>query len=864
MHEGRTIFLTGLRESDLSPLAVFHPLFTRIGIDENTLIRAVPENRRSATDDVGAIIGDRVLSALESFDAGEHALLIAVDDADVLPPSCIAVLGYVARRLAKTRVFLVLVSGTGVDPRLQPLPQLPMYTMTLAESRALIKSVTGEEPPLSTLFELHRIGHGNPVDVRELCEQLTTDQLTGLAALPEPAVVADSRTARWRDVVSNLTAAQRTALTVLSIVRTVEPGHLIQALRSEFDSGSDFDTELAALVSAGHVESIRHVVQVRNHLDRAAIYTIAAPKLRSDCHRIVEAHSLLGERPALATANRAFTADPIVVPINEMIRRTDELALNGEASLAVQVLRTALDTSDAVRRSRLAAHALRIVTGWGFFADAAQFTRYIEPQLLPPGEAAEATVAQLLLNYLQDEAFDEVSARNIVDALTSRCPDSASRLAGVVGYLHVCRNDTEEARRVLAAVDRICGSESGPVHAVSLAMAHLAVVDGTPEPADRQLSSRVAKVREKDCFAESVMSTHMLQKLGRHHDAMNDLERLSTKAISPVERAIVMALRVDGELFAGSIDAARALWDEAETLVPAENCLPSLRLSQRIQILGLIGRFQEVDELADRIHATPFSRAYRTNESRLLWALGQIALMRGDYVSSISLLEQSIDAFDTVGGCWQLQRHVDLIEAFVRSGQPEMGDKVLRTLGARLGARQSPSTKATFARGELLVAKSPDEARMALSRALGPRTAPAPTLERARAHAIYADRLRDESENISHQHPLRTAHALFTRIGALGWADAVGASSATDESTDLRLDQLTEQENQIVELALQGLRNRDIARRMFLAQRTVEKRLTAVFRKLGVRSRAELFAFVAPEDQAGSGAAPLAPHQQIS
>jgi DNA-binding CsgD family transcriptional regulator len=43
-------------------------------------------------------------------------------------------------------------------------------------------------------------------------------------------------------------------------------------------------------------------------------------------------------------------------------------------------------------------------------------------------------------------------------------------------------------------------------------------------------------------------------------------------------------------------------------------------------------------------------------------------------------------------------------------------------------------------------------------------------------------------------------------------------------------------------LVAQGARSRDVACALFLSERTVESHLTAIYRKLGLRSRAELAA----------------------
>jgi DNA-binding NarL/FixJ family response regulator len=56
---------------------------------------------------------------------------------------------------------------------------------------------------------------------------------------------------------------------------------------------------------------------------------------------------------------------------------------------------------------------------------------------------------------------------------------------------------------------------------------------------------------------------------------------------------------------------------------------------------------------------------------------------------------------------------------------------------------------------------------------------------------------------------------------------------------------LTENERLVAQLAAQGLTNREIAAQMFVSRRTVEANLSRAYRKLGIRSRAELGATMA-------------------
>ena len=56
------------------------------------------------------------------------------------------------------------------------------------------------------------------------------------------------------------------------------------------------------------------------------------------------------------------------------------------------------------------------------------------------------------------------------------------------------------------------------------------------------------------------------------------------------------------------------------------------------------------------------------------------------------------------------------------------------------------------------------------------------------------------------------------------------------------LGQLTETELQILQLVASGRSNKEIATKMVLAESTVKRHLSSIFRRLGVRSRREAVA----------------------
>jgi DNA-binding NarL/FixJ family response regulator len=66
----------------------------------------------------------------------------------------------------------------------------------------------------------------------------------------------------------------------------------------------------------------------------------------------------------------------------------------------------------------------------------------------------------------------------------------------------------------------------------------------------------------------------------------------------------------------------------------------------------------------------------------------------------------------------------------------------------------------------------------------------------------------------------------------------------------VELPALSHRERQILRLVAAGLTNEEIARRLFLAKSTVAGHLTAVFRRLGVRSRSEAVTMILTGDEA--------------
>ena len=77
-------------------------------------------------------------------------------------------------------------------------------------------------------------------------------------------------------------------------------------------------------------------------------------------------------------------------------------------------------------------------------------------------------------------------------------------------------------------------------------------------------------------------------------------------------------------------------------------------------------------------------------------------------------------------------------------------------------------------------------------------------------------------------------------MGSPLWAERARAELARTNVAPGGGLELTPSEQRVAELAASGMTNRDIAATLFVSAKTVEANLTQIYRKLGIRSRAEL------------------------
>jgi DNA-binding CsgD family transcriptional regulator len=185
----------------------------------------------------------------------------------------------------------------------------------------------------------------------------------------------------------------------------------------------------------------------------------------------------------------------------------------------------------------------------------------------------------------------------------------------------------------------------------------------------------------------------------------------------------------------------------------------------------------------------------------------------------------------------------DRIEAAVRAGRSDEAHASLD-----LFEQWATETDSTWSLARLAVARAlladnddaPDHFEQALWLIGGTRS-----FDRARIQLLYGEHLRRNRRRAESRLHLREALETFEAFQADPWADRARTELlATGETARKRdpstIDQLTPQELQICRLISEGLKNKEVAARLFLSPRTIDYHLHKVYAKLGITSRFQL------------------------
>jgi len=790
------------------------------------------------------LVGLAVLSLLADA-AEEQPLICVIDDAQWLDRVSVQTLAFVARRLLAERVGLVFaLRESGDDHELEGLPEIVIEGLAAAEARRLLDAtVPGSLDPSVRDWILGEAG-GNPLALLELPRERTTIAVPGGFGLPLETPLTSRIEQGFVRQLEPFPAGTRRLL-LLAAAEPVGDVTLLWRAAERLGIGS----EVAAPAEAAGLVEIGARVRFRHPLLRSAAYRAASAPERREVHKALADATDARVDPDRRAWHRARSAArPDEAVAGELERSAGRAQARGGLSAAAAFLQRAAeltpDPAMRVERSLAAAQAKLDVADTASASDllaAAELgpadelqrarLRRLDAQIVFASQRGGDAPSLLLEAARRLDPLDAAMARE-----TYLAAIVAAMFAGRLGTGPDEREVAEVARassrvpgqgaadRLLdALVTRFTEGYAASVAPLSRALRAFGEPDGGG--ADRRwlwLACRLAQ----DLWDDELW--HLLATCGvrvaRETGALNLL---------PNALNYLAALNVHS----GALTTAATLVDEVDSITQATG-LPPLRYGA-VMLVAARGDQTQAQALLERGRRDATERGEGSAIGGAWWTAALLYNEHGQYDEALAAARRACEHEDVM---FYGRALVELIEAGVRSrGRPDETAAALDRLSERTRASGTQWALGIEARCRALL--SDDESlyqesveRLARSRA---------TVELARSRLLYGEWLRRENRRIDAREQLRTAHELFSRMGAEAFADRARRElSATGETVRKRtvetVDELTTQEAQVARLAAQGRTNPEIGALLFISPRTVEYHLHKVFPKLGISSRREL------------------------
>jgi DNA-binding NarL/FixJ family response regulator len=271
-----------------------------------------------------------------------------------------------------------------------------------------------------------------------------------------------------------------------------------------------------------------------------------------------------------------------------------------------------------------------------------------------------------------------------------------------------------------------------------------------------------------------------------------------------------------------------------------------LALGLRAKLAAYAGR--EADARSAAEEALEISR--RTGSFRLadriVGALGFLEVSLGRSEAAIATLQPLLNRFDPASTPTELPNAVflaDAIEALIEVGRSAEAEPLIGALERNGKRLDRPWMLAVGARGRSMLLADQgdlDAASAAVERAIAELDRLPMPFERARTLLLLGQLRRRQRRREAAAASLQEATDIFERLHVPLWADRAQSELARANVAQRRSGQLTPSEQRVADLAASGMKNRDVATALFISPKTVEANLARIYRKLGIKSRAEL------------------------
>jgi DNA-binding CsgD family transcriptional regulator len=784
--------------------------------------------------------------------AQDRPLICVIDDAQWLDRASGQALAFIARRLVAESVALVFSTRDSDDEgELAGLPLLIVEGLPSDEARTLLRSTILGLVDDRVLDRVVAETRGNPLALLELPRGFTQAELSAGFALQGPRMLSERIEESYRRRLELLDAQTRQLL----LVAAAEPlGDPVLLWRAAARLG--IGLAAAGPASSGGLLEMDTRVRFAHPLLRSAIYWAASDEQRRTVHGALAEATDVDDDPDRHAWHRAQAAalpdEDIAVELERSADRAE--ARGGLAAAAAFLERAAELTPDLARRGGRALTAARAAHQAGEPETAVRLmsiaaagpldqplsaqVEELRAQIAFTTHGGSDAVEPFLRAAAQFQRFDPGRARdNYLDAMASAMSaagpeardDGRARVARAVRAASASAQRARPSDLLLDGLSsRFTDGYCGAMPTLKEALHAFMTVELSTAEALRWLY--LAQSTAADVWDEETWAALPARQL-----------RLAQDSGSIAALPVALWMGIVTNVTTGALAAAASQIAELEKVNEATHS--RLVLYAPLMLAVWQGRETEAVALIDATNAELVRRGEGIGVAFTGWLGGLLYNALGKY-------ELAFDAAHPIGanpgefGTATWGALVETIEAATRCGQSELGTQALHRLTSMTQASSTNWALGLEARSRALLSTGPaadSDYQEALARLTHTRIRG----ELARTHLLYGEWLRREHRGIDARHHLRTAHHIFTTIGAEAFTQRAArelhaAGGTVRKRTPVTNGELTPQEAHIVRLVREDLTNQDIAARMFISPRTVEWHLSKIFSKLGLTSRRQL------------------------
>jgi DNA-binding CsgD family transcriptional regulator len=802
-----------------------------------------------------------VLSLLGAA-AEEQPLLVVVDDVQWLDTASGDALLFAARRLGQEGIVMLAAArdGEGMDPQGTGLPRMRVAALEPDSARELLVARAGAVADV-VADRLLESAAGNPLALVEIPTLLDEGQLAGRVPLPAPLPPGSTIEGAFRRQLERLPTDTRRALLVVAAMQTGRSDILYEALeRLDIDRECLHVAEDAAVVGT---EGGRMLF--RHPLLRATVYHGASAPERRAVHDVLAEVAPDAPRRAWHMAHATVAPDEAVASALEEAGR-DARGRGGNSAAAAAFARAAELSVDDESRAR---RDLEAATD---FTLAAQFDKalaLIDDGLALTGDPVLRTDLRRARGHLELRRGAPMAANAVLkeEAEWLEAQGDRARAATTLieaSVAHMMTGDMvalgEGARRARELAHEV----APPVELLAtLIEAETLFALGRTEEGEALLEPCLPFLTAGDPLASGLpevvgmagQCSVWIERFDRAQAILDRLVRAARDAAAVGLLIYPLAARSHLEFRVGRWPAALA--DAAESVELARETgqigLMAHSLTALARVESATGRSEDAQRHGRE--SLEICRAMGGDAIRV-YALSVLAfddLTTGRVESAIELLDEAREVADrlTMDEPALVQWAPDHVEALARHGRGDRAREALERFERQADATGRHWALAAAARCRGILAEGGYGRHF--EEALSHHEHDGQPFECARTQLAYAERLRRSKQRADARPFLSAALDTFTRLGARPWADRCRAElTATGGPTGPRpdrsqADELTAQELKIALLVAQGLTNREVAASLFLSPKTIEHHLSAIYRKLDVKSRTQLARLLAEE-----------------